>query len=164
MQDGYNPYREFNQLIERHGKLIMSICRVRSFGRAKVCRELMQECYVALIDHIEDLRRLPAERERGWVKSQCRGAISHYWRSLRRGQGEPIDEELAETLAAPREVTAGTFDELMVLLTAKEREFFTLVVEGASDEELSERLGVERKTVVQMRYRIKKKIKEYIEQ
>ena len=36
MQDGYNPYREFNQLIERHGKLIMSICRVRSFGRAKV--------------------------------------------------------------------------------------------------------------------------------
>lgn len=164
MHPGDNPYKRFGQLVERHGELIERLCRRASYGRMKVCREMVQECYIALVDHLGDCPERGFAWERGWVLWQCRSAISRHRRSEKRHDWVPIDGKTAEALTASNPVTEGTFDELAAVLNDRERQFFALMVDGSSDEEMARRLGVTPRTVVQMRHGIKVKLQEYIKQ
>lgn len=165
MRDEEQLYKEFDQLIGRHRKLIRFLCQRASYGREANCRDLIQECYVAMLKHQPG--REPDQsgrREFWWVYWQCRSAIDCYCRKMQRIIEVPLNGEFADTRPAAGEVTRLTVDELAACLDGKERRFFLLMADGADDEELGQVLGLKHRSVVQMRHNIKKKLQKYIEQ
>ena len=165
MRDEEQLYKEFDQLIGRHRKLIRFLCQRASYGREAHCRDLIQECYVAMLKHLSG--REPGQsgrHELRWVYWQCRSAIDSYRRKMQRIIEVPLSDELAYSRPAASEVTRLTVDELAACLDGKERRFFLLMVDGADDEELGQVLGLKHRSVVQMRHNIKKKLQKYIEQ
>ena len=52
MRDEEQLYKEFDQLIGRHRRLIRFLCQRASYGREAHCRDLIQECYVAMLKHL----------------------------------------------------------------------------------------------------------------
>lgn len=158
-------YKEFDQLIGRHRRLIRFLCQRASYGREANCRDLIQGCYVAMLKHLPG--REPDQsgrREFWWVYWQCRSAIDCYRRKMQRIIEVPLNGEFADTRPAASEVTRLTVDELAACLDGKERRFFLLMADGADDEELGQVLGLKHRSVVQMRHNIKKKLQKYIEQ
>lgn len=165
MRDEEQLYKEFDQLIGRHRRLIRFLCQRASYGREANCRDLIQECYVAMLKHLPG--REPDQsgrREFWWVYWQCRSAIDCYRRKMQRIIEVPLNGEFADTRPAASEVTRLTVDELAACLDGKERIFFLLMADGADDEELGQVLGLKHRSVVQMRHNIKKKLQKYIEQ
>lgn len=44
--------RKLEQLVGRHRKMIEILCQRASYGRDDTYRDLVQECYVALLEHL----------------------------------------------------------------------------------------------------------------
>lgn len=155
--------REFDQLIGRHRKLIEFLCLRASYGQEPYCLDLMQECYVALFEHLSGREPGMSElRERSWVFWQCRAAIARYRRGVKRFPKLLRDDLLADAGMATHEVTQLTIDELAACLDGTERRFFFLLAAGASYEELEQTLGLKHQSVIQMHSNVKKKLQQYI--
>lgn len=155
--------KEFEQLINRHRKLINFLCLRASYGREAFHQEFMQECYLMLLDQMGTLKSGKSELyERAWVYWKCRDAISRYrYREKRFPQTMP-DNLLVDVLEAPREATQLTVEDLASCLDGTERRCFLLMAAGATDDQLEKELGLRHSSVLQMRHTIKKKLKQYI--
>lgn len=157
--------KEFDRLIGRHRKFIEFLCRRAAYGREHRASDLMQECYAALFNRLQERKQEMSEpHERVWVYWQCRGAITSYQRKERRFSRIIQNGDVPDILTVTHEVTRLTVDELSNSLTPTERCYFVFMVEGVSDEEIARRMEVQPHTVVQMRNKIKRKIMEYIKQ
>lgn len=165
MYDGKETYKELRQFEEKYRKLIAFLCQRASYGREICCREMIQECYLNLLQHMSELEPgMSPQREAAWVYRRCRNTISVFRRKIKDDSFAPITDELVDTVPAMSEVTQLTVDELASCLQGPEKQLFLLMVDGADDEELERVLGVKHRTVVQMRHNIKKKLQKYIEQ
>lgn len=154
--------REFDQLIGRHRKLIEFLCVKASYGQDIYYLDLMQECYVALLEHLSERESGMSElRERSWVFWQCRAAIARYCRGVKRFPKLLRDDMLADAGVATHEVTQLTIDDLAACLDGTERRFFLLLAAGASNEELEQKLGLKHQSVIQMHHNVKKKLQQY---
>ena len=157
--------KEFDRLVGQHINIIEKMCLRASYGQVVYYRDLMQECFVALLMHLPEKKAgMPLWEEKGWVYWKCRAAIKDYLSLFQRVAHEPITDILSDTLADAPAVTRLTVDDLAACLDGVERRFFMLMADGADDKELESRLGLTHRTVVQMRHNIKKKIEQYIQQ
>lgn len=164
MHDEKQLRKDFDRLVGRHKRLIKFLCQRASYGQEAYCSDLMQECYLTLLNRMVDKEMGWSEqRERVWVYWQCRSAIDCYRRKQSFIAWLPLSNEMADTQPAPREVTRLTIDELAANLNGTERRCFLLMAEGADDKELERELGLKHRSVVQMRHNIKKKLQKYSE-
>ena len=163
MPDTERIIQEFDQLVSRHGKLILFLCQRASYGRVGMCSELRQECYAELLLRLAERgTALEGTREKAWVYGRCRVAIDRYLRHLRHLSTLPFPEGMEEMLAAPAETPQQVAADFAATLGEAERRFFLLLAKGANDETLERTLGLKHRTVIQMKHNIKKKLKEYI--
>ena len=161
MHNGEDIYREFDQLVGRHRKLIEFLCLRASHGQEIYYADLTQECYIALLNHLSERPPSTSEaHERAWVYWRCRSAITRYHRSIKNLHLH-LDQTLADTLEAPSEVTSLTLDDLAACLNDTERRCFLLMAAGLDEEELARELRIKRRSVVQLRHNIKKKLQKH---
>lgn len=165
MHEREQEYREFDLLVGRHGKFISFLCQRWSYGQKTCCHDLMQECYISLLEHLPERKAdSPRQSELAWVYWRCRHAISHYRQRQRTPATIALTGELADSLAAGSEVTQMTVDELAACLSGKERRCFLLMADGFGDEEIEHMLELKHRSMIQMRHNIKEKIRKHIEQ
>ena len=156
--------REFEQLVGRHRKLIKFLCLRASYGQELYFQDLMQECYLTLLKKMPELKAGTSElRERSWVFWCCRDAIARYRYQLKRFPGFLNEKLMADIGEVPGEVTQLTIDDLAACLDGIERRCFLLMAAGASDQEIERELGLKHSSLFQMRYTIKKKLQQYMD-
>ena len=154
---------QFHALILRHRDLIERLCMRRASGDYHRCAELRQNCYISIWRHLASLRPDASPlQETLWVVWQCRSVFSRL-RFLRRTHlFLPLDDFLADTLAAPDESTLRDYiDSLADILTPHERQALQLMAEGYNPDEMASKLGIKPHSAVQLRYRIIAKLRSH---
>jgi RNA polymerase sigma factor (sigma-70 family) len=165
MLDEEHIKKAFDQLVGRHRKLIEFLCLKASYGQEVYYRDLLQECYLSLLKHLAERKDSMSElNEDAWVFWVCRAAITRYRRSLKLFPETLYTDFLADLRQAPDEVSQLTVDDCLSCLSGAERRCFLLMLDGASLEELQQQLGLKRRSVIQLRHNIKKKLQQYIKQ
>ncbi len=156
-------HEQFHALILRHRDLIERLCMRRAAGDYHRCAELRQDCYISIWRHAASLRpdATPLQ-ETLWVDWQCRSVFSRL-RTLRRSlHFIPLDDALANTIAAPDETTLHDYiDSLADILTPYERHALQLMAEGYNPDDMARELGIKPHSAVQLRYRIKAKLRNH---
>lgn len=154
---------QFHALILRHRDLIERLCMRRAAGDYHRCAELRQDCYISIWRHAASLRpdATPLQ-ETLWVYWQCRSVFSRL-RTLRRSlHFIPLDNAMANTIAAPDETTLHDYiDSLADILTPYERHALQLMAEGYNPDDMARELGIKTHSAVQLRYRIKAKLRNH---
>lgn len=154
---------QFHALILRHRDLIERLCMRRAAGDYHRCAELRQDCYISIWRHAASLRpdATPLQ-ENLWVYWQCRSVFSRL-RTLRRSlHFIPLDDAMANTIAAPDETTLHDYiDSLADILTPYERHALQLMAEGYNPDDMARELGIKPRSAVQLRYRIKAKLRNH---
>ena len=156
-------HQQFHALILRHRDLIERLCMRRASGDYHRCAELRQDCYISIWRHLASLRHDASPlQETLWVVWQCRSVFSRL-RFLRRTHlFLPLDDSLADTLAAPDESTLRDYiDSLADILTPHERQALQLMAEGYNPDEMASELGIKPHSAVQLRYRIIAKLRSH---
>lgn len=154
---------QFHALILRHRDLIERLCMRRASGDYHRCAELRQDCYISIWRHLASLRHDASPlQETLWVVWQCRSVFSRL-RFLRRTHlFLPLDDSLADTLAAPDESSLRDYiDSLADILTPHERQALQLMAEGYNPDEMASELGIKSHSAVQLRYRIIAKLRSH---
>ena len=154
---------QFHALILRHRDLIERLCMRRASGDYHRCAELRQDCYISIWRHLASLRHDASPlQETLWVVWQCRSVFSRL-RFLRRTHlFLPLDDSLADTLAAPDESSLRDYiDSLADILTPHERQALQLMAEGYNPDEMASELGIKPHSAVQLRYRIIAKLRQH---
>lgn len=154
---------QFHALILRHRDLIERLCMRRASGDYHRCAELRQDCYISIWRHLASLRPDASPlQETLWVVWQCRSVFSRL-RFLRRTHlFLPLDDSLADTLAAPDESSLRDYiDSLADILTPHERQALQLMAEGYNPDEMASELGIKPHSAVQLRYRIIAKLRSH---
>ena len=154
---------QFHALILRHRDLIERLCMRRASGDYHRCAELRQDCYISIWRHLASLRHDASPfQETLWVVWQCRSVFSRL-RFLRRTHlFLPLDDSLADTLAAPDESSLRDYiDSLADILTPHERQALQLMAEGYNPDEMASELGIKPHSAVQLRYRIIAKLRSH---
>ena len=156
---------EFKRLTNRHRDFIEQLCQRASYGQPVYCRELIQECYLELMEQMPGRKSDDSSgNERIWVYRRCRYAIKRYWRLAKHfPMLLPVDQ-LATNSQAPHEVSSLTIDDLAACLDGTEQKCFRLMADGTSDKEIERILQVKHHTLIQIRHEIKIKLKKYMEQ
>jgi len=148
-------YELFDGLLKRHVGLIRTLCWRHSSYSDTTCRELVQDCYVAIWFHLSSLREdSNIWQQMTWVAWQCQSVFSHRLRH-RFHDWLPIDDHLADTLAdsdglSQREL----IEELATDLNPRERSLLTLFLEGYHQNEIAEKLETTPAAVKKMKQRI----------
>lgn len=155
-------YEQFDDLINRHCKLIRKLCWRHSSGSESQCNELVQDCYISIWCHLPSLRpdAHPLQRT-AWVVLQCRSVFSHRQRQLHALHWSlcPIDEQLADILSTPDDTSRHKLmEELAADLPPNECRLLALMMEGCGQKEIAEELGVSVEAAKKMRQRLIKKI------
>lgn len=156
-------HQQFQALILRHRDLIERLCMRRASGDYHRCAELRQDCYISIWRHLASLRHDASPlQETLWVVWQCRSVFSRL-RFLRRTHlFLPLDDSLADTLAAPDESSLRDYiDSLADILTPHERQALQLMAEGYNPDEMASELGIKPHSAVQLRYRIIAKLRSH---
>ena len=157
--------KEYDQLIERHKKLINFLCLRASYGQKVHYSDLVQECYIELLKCLsERTADLSATPENIWVYWKCRSAITRYRRSVQQLPQMMHDVNEADSMVSDGAVTQLTVDDLAACLDGVERHCFLLMADGADDEELERELGIKHRSLIQLRHNIKKKLQQYLMQ
>ena len=156
-------YEHFYGLIERHKALIESLCMRRASGDSRYCVELRQECYISIWKHEKQISAdIHPLQETLWVYWRCRSAFSRLRFLHRTHLYFPLDENMADTIAAPDE---GDFREyiesLSSVLNPHERRAVELMAEGYTPDEMARELGIKPHSAIQLRYRIIAKLRNY---
>ncbi len=156
-------HEQFHALILRHRDLIERLCMRRASGDYHRCAELRQDCYISIWRHAASLRPDASSlQETLWVVWQCRSVFSRL-RFLRRSlHFIPLDDALANTIAAPDETTLHDYiDSLADILTPYERQALRLMAEGYNLDDMARGLGIKPHSAAQLRYHIKAKLRQY---
>ena len=153
-------YKQFDDLINRHRKLIRKLCWRHSSGSESQCDELVQDCYISIWRHLPSLRpdshRL---QQTAWVVLQCRSVFSHRQRH-KPPDWLPFDEQLADTLPARDDTSRKELiEDYAADLSPNERHLLALMMEGYGQKEIAEELGVSVEAAKKMRQRLIKKIR-----
>lgn len=149
-------YVEFDSLINRHKHFIKGYCLRYCKFEGDLCVELEQECYIVMWRRLPKLPKQSSPvRELAWVYWSCRSAISHYFRRKQGILTQPIDQHLADTLAAPDESeNRALIEDLAQYLTPRERKVFMLTAEGFDPTSIAKKLDIKPESVSQSLYRI----------
>ena len=154
---------QFHALILRHRDLIERLCMRRAAGDYHRCAELRQNCYISIWRHAASLRpdATPLQ-ETLWVVWQCRSVFSRL-RFLRRSLlFVPLDDTLADSRAAPDESSLRDYiDSLADILTPHERQALQLIADGYNPDDMARELGIKSHSAIQLRYRIKVKLRNH---
>ena len=104
----------------------------------------------------------PPLQETLWVVWQCRSVFSRL-RFLRRSLlFVPLDDTLADSLAAPDESSLRDYiDSLADILTPHERQALQLMADGYNPDDMARKLGIKPHSAIQLRYRIKVKLRNH---
>ena len=154
-------HEQFHALILRHRDLIERLCIRRASGDYHRCAELRQDCYISIWRHAASLRpdATPLQ-EALWVVWQCRSVFSRLQFLRRSLHFIPLDDALADTLAAPDESTLHDYiDSLADILNPYERQALQLMAEGYNPDDMARELGIKPHSAAQLRYRIKAKLR-----
>lgn len=157
--------KKFDRIVGTYNRLIRWLCWRRSWNDSALCRELMQDVYIAI------WRRLPTiaddagkRRETAWVAMQCRSVFSHR-RRRRDNEWVEIDATIADTIPCRDSTEATeTIAELAQGLTTHERRVLKLITDGYRHDEIAARLGIKPESVRIIRHRIVQKMKRNYEQ
>jgi len=154
-------YRMFEELVDRHRWLIRRLCWRQSGYRRKVCDELVQDCYITIWVRLPMLQPgCDAQQEAAWIKWQCRHALSLHGRK-RPANWIPIDEKMAETLAAPDgNALQEQIGELSPDLSAIEKKIVEMLLEGYENKDMAETLNISLAKLKRMRRITIEKMKE----
>ena len=149
-------YDEFDSLISRYKYFVKDYCLRYSKFESDLCVELEQECYIVMWRRLPKLpKQSSLVREFTWVYWSCRSAISHYFRRKQDIITQPIDQYLADTLAAPdKSETRALIEDLAQYLTPREQKVFMLTADGYDPKSIAEKLGIKPESVSQSLYRI----------
>ena len=148
-------YELLDGLLKRHVGLIRTLCWRHSSYSDTTCRELVQDCYVAIWFHLSSLREdSNIWQQMTWVAWQCQSVFSHRRRRWT-PNWLPIDDHLADTLAdsdglSQREL----IEDLATDLNPRERSLLTLILEGYHQNEIAEKLETTPAAVKKMKQRI----------
>ena len=125
-------YEYFYGLIERHKALIERLCMRRSSGDSYHCAELRQECYITIWKHEKQISTdISPLQETLWVYWLCRSAFSRLRFLHRTHLYFPLDENMADTIAAPDEGDLREYIEsLSSVLNPHERRAVELMAEA----------------------------------
>ena len=165
MADPQNErYRRFDDVTHRHRKLIRLMCWRRASGSDELCADLVQECYMAIWNHLGTMRTDGNEwYEAGGVMWQCRSALEHWRRrhkrALRLFDGM-ADETLADNLASEQ---SELIEELAADLSDTERRILGLILMGYTPAEIGPMLGIRPVSVTRQRSRIVRKMRQTYE-
>lgn len=157
-------YSRFDGLIARHELLIERLCAYHALGDPHLCAELQQECYMSLWRYLPRLSENAGPfREEAWVIWHCRSVFSHRrYRHKKVLPTVPLKEGMTEMMPTDSEdeqnIYIGT---LAAQLSPDEREFFRLMADGHSAEELAKMLGIKQRSAVMKKHRIIKKLRKY---
>ncbi len=160
MADDRAKYNNFELLVGRHCGLIRKLCWWRSSGNEVLCDDFVQECYLAIWQHLDTLRPNVAKlQEAAWVVWQCRSVFSHGDREITL---PTTDESLFDHLPAPdaneiREI----LDDLAQILTPEEQSLFALMRQDLTDGEIAELLHLKLRTVREKQRQIINKLRQH---
>lgn len=157
-------YKHFYGLIERHKALIESLCMRRASGDSRYCAELLQECYISIWQHEQQISPdIAPMQETLWVYWLCRGAFSRLRYLQRAHLYVPLDERMADTLADRDELEPlrDRIEALASLLGPHERRALELMAEGYTPDEMARELGIKPRSAIQLRHRIIAKLRKH---
>lgn len=148
-------YSDIDQLLNRHRWLIERLCMQATYGDAEQCADMIQECYMAIWRQHKKLRANATEREvRSWLKWQCRHVISNMLRRHRHRM-LPLDDYLADTIAAPDDSGNGELiEELAANLNPRYRLILALMLEGYTTAEIAAELHLSPENAKTLRRRL----------
>ena len=156
MSIGKDPrYKQFDNLIERHYRLIRMLCWQQSSGREVVCEELMQECCISIWTHLDSLRAGCHQiQQAAWVVWRCRDTFAQH-RRRRRFRWQSIDDQMAESTAAADGTShRELIEELAATLNNRERCLLALYLEGYTLKEIAAKIGISEEAAKKMKQRI----------
>ena len=157
--------RDAERLVAKYGKLIRFLCLRASYGQDVYYCDLLQECYLMLINRLEERKPGMSElQEHAWVYWCCRDAIARFRNHAKRFPSVLPAELLPDTREAPSVVTQNIIDDLASCLKGTERLCFLRMANGLSDEEIEKEFGISHHHLLQLRHTIKKKLEQYIKQ
>lgn len=157
-----NAERRFDRLIKHHRRLIRNLCWTRSVHDVALCADLVQHCYLALWQHLDDLQPDATRwQETSWVFWRCRHVISHR-AAHRRPDLPPLDPSMADSLAVDTtdDDIRETLEELAVDLNEREHRYLQLNNEGYTAAEIAQAMQLTPNAVYVMRNRIIQKMRD----
>lgn len=160
MSEDNMKYNQFELLVERHRGLIRKLCWWHSSGNESLCDDLVQDCYLAMWEHLDSLRPGAAKLQvTAWVVWQCRSVFSHGDRKV---DLPSVDETLFDHLpASDPDETREILDDLAQALTFDERHLFDLMRQGLTDLEIADHLGLKPRTIREHQRQIIEKLRNY---
>ncbi len=146
-------------MVQRHRRMIRAICLWHATGGAVECDDLVQEVLAALWHYRHRLREgATPEEERAWVRFHCRSVVQHQYRR-KRVETVRLDEQMP-LADAPQADARERIAELATDLTAHERKVMEMTLDGYEADDIARELGIKSRSVVQIRWRIVKKMKQ----
>ena len=164
MADDGTKYDHFELLVGRHRGLIRKLCWWRASGDTLLCDDLVQECYLAIWQHLASLRpEVTKLQEAAWVAWQCRSVFSH---QERKNGTNPLSDfsDLSEVSGlsdvSDASQTREILDDLAQYLTPDEQRLFALMRQDLTDLEMAERLHLKPRTIREKQRQIIEKLRQ----
>lgn len=145
----------FDELLERHRRMVWALCWKSAHGNYERCRDLVQEVSIALWRHFGQLRPdATLQEERAWVRWQTRSVLD-FQRRMQRPTPLPLTPGMADLQAADDILEQQEeLEELMSTLNDDERRMLRLQLEGYRADEIAEAMGLKRDAVYQRLHRV----------
>ena len=162
MNTDRRKYEHFNALLDRHKSQIENMCMRRARGEYNRCAELRQECYISIWKHQDSLRpNSTPMQETLWVYWQCRSVFSRLRLLKSANLWQPLDDNMADSVAEPEENTAREYlESLAVILNPYEYKALQMMAEGYKPDEMAKALNIKLHSAIQLRYRILTKMRQ----
>ena len=157
-----NPkYDAYNAFMLRHRETVWQACWRFAKGDYERCRDMVQEVYLTLWLHFDELDENYNElQQRVWVKRVTRSVLVDLYR--RSGpEMERITDDMVENVADRTQDVAETADYMMSVLNADERRLLQMRIEGYETQEIAEELGINRNALYQRMNRMITKLRKH---
>jgi len=150
-------YSGFEQLLNRHQRLIRGLCWWYAGGDSDKTSDLVQDVMLQLWHYRHMLRPdSTTGQERQWVRYHCRSVFQH---QRRRNTIETVPLDETHELAADNEHYRELIDRLAVDLDDKEQQLLDLLLEGYTVSEMAEALHTDEQEVASLRKSMMDKLK-----
>jgi len=150
-------YGGFDELMERHQRLIRSLCWWYAGGNTAKTSDLIQDVLLKLWHYRHTLRAgSTAAQERQWVRLHCRSVFEHQRR-------KPTVETVLLDEEFDRATDNGGYreqiDRLAVDLNGEEQQLLELTLDGYTDGEMAEAMQKSEREVARLRKSMIEKMK-----
>lgn len=153
-------YTHFDAIVERHRRLIRSLCWRGAGGDEELCADLMQDTFLQLWRARHSLRDGATEGEiREWVRLHCRRVISHH---LRRSDVTTVTLDQDAQIAAEAVDHRAELEALAIGLTEQEHKLLRLFMEGYQQVEIAALWGMHPDSVGRLKRQMIEKMKKNI--